>query len=186
MKKIIVFNLVTVDGYFAGPNGEIDWHKVDDEFNDFAIKQLQEAGSLWFGRVTYELMANYWPSEQVLKTDPIVAGLMNSLPKVVFSKMLQHPDWQNTQLVKDIDVEEIKKIKTQPGKDIYIFGSGQLVQQFTAMGLVDEYRLMVNPVVLGEGKPLFKGKNNKQNLKFIRSREFKNGNVLMVFEPLMR
>ncbi len=180
MKKLIVFNMLTVDGYFAGVNGEIDWHNVDAEFNEFAEKQTPEFGTLIFGRVTYELMAGYWPSAAALKDDSIIAGIMNSANKIVFSRSLKSVEWNNSRLVKDINPDEIKKLKEAAEKDMAIFGSGQIVQQFAKLGLVDEYRLMINPIILGAGKPLFK---EYQTLKLLSSREFKNGNVLLSYRP---
>ncbi len=107
MRKIYVFNLITLDGFFEGPNRELDWHNVDGEFNEFAIEQLNNSGLLLFGRVTYELMASYWPTELALKDDPIVADMMNSIPKIVFSRTLKKADWNNTRLIKDNVREEL-------------------------------------------------------------------------------
>jgi dihydrofolate reductase len=183
MRKVIFFMLTSLDGYFEGPDRDINWHKVDEEFNEFAIQQTGEFGALLFGRVTYELMASYWPTEAAKRDDPIVAGLMNSLPKIVFSKTLQKVEWNNTRLVKDNFEEEISKLKGQPGKDIAIFGSSDLTVSLTQMGLVDEFRIMVNPVVLGDGKPLFKGIRNKLDMKLIKTRTFGNGNVLLYYAP---
>ena len=157
MRKMIFFMLTTLDGFYEGPNKEIDWHNVDEEFNEFAIEQLNSVDVLLFGRVTYELMASYWPTPAATTNDPIVADKMNSLPKIVFSKTLSSVEWQNTRLVKENITEEISKLRQQPGKDLIIFGSSDLAATFIQHGLIDEYRIMVNPVVLGNGKPLFKG-----------------------------
>jgi dihydrofolate reductase len=181
MRKIIVFNMVSVDGYFAGVDGNINWHNVDREFNEFAIKHTREFGALIFGRVTYDLMAGYWPSEGALKGDPVVAGIMNGADKIVFSKTLNKAEWNNTRVMGNIEKSEIEKLKQQTGKPMAIFGSGQIVQEFAKLGLIDEYRLMLNPVVLGAGKPLFK---QPLKLKLLKSREFKNGNVLLYYRPI--
>ncbi|HEX7621173.1 MAG TPA: dihydrofolate reductase family protein [Anaerolineales bacterium] len=157
MGKIIVFNLTTLDGHYEGPNREIDWHHVNEEFNNFSIGQLNNADTLIFGRVTYELMANYWPTPAATTNDPIVASKMNSLPKIVVSKTLTKANWLNTRLIKGNFVEEISKLKKQSSKDNFIFGSSDLAISFMQHGLIDEYRIMVNPVILGEGKPIFKG-----------------------------
>ena len=178
-----MFNLVTLDGYFEGLNREIDWHNVDDEFNEFAIEQLNSTDLLLFGRITYELMASYWPTETAIKNDPIVAGKMNSLPKIVFSKTLSSVEWNNTRLVKENVAEEVLKRKQQPGNDMFIFGSADLSITFIKHGLIDEYRIIVNPVVLGSGIPLFKGIDRKLNLKLIKTRAFKSGNVLLYYKP---
>ena len=142
------------------------------------LNSCKEVGLLLFGRTTYELMVRYWPSEQAAKNDPVVAGLMNSAPKMVFSSSMDKAEWNNTRLIKEIKKSEIEKLKQGTGRDIFIFGSGQIVQEFAKMGLIDEYRLMVNPVALGQGKPLFKG---PAKLKLLKSREFKNGNVLLCY-----
>lgn len=183
MRKVILFNLITLDGYFAGPNGEIDWHNVDEEFNQFAEEQLNTLDVILFGRVTYEMMASYWPTPSAINDDPIIANKMNSAPKIVFSKTLSGADWNNTRLIKGNIAEEIAKLKQQPGKDMAIFGSGNLASTFTNLGLIDEYRLIVVPVALGEGIPLFKDLQQKLNLKLTNSRVFKNGNVLLYYQP---
>src|SRR6266496_5967963 len=118
MRKVFLFNMVSLDGFFEGPNRDISWHNVDEEFNEFAINQLNEVDTLLFGRVTYEGMASYWPTEFAISNDPIVAGLMNSLPKIVFSTTLDKAEWNNTRLVNDNAAEEVSKLKGRPGKDI--------------------------------------------------------------------
>ena len=189
MRKVFLFNMITLDGFFEGPNQDISWHHVDDEFNEFAIEQLNEIGTLLFGRVTYQGMASYWPTEFAIRDDPIVAGLMNSLPKVVFSKTLDKAEWNNSRLVKENIAEEILKLKQEPGKDIAIFGSSDLAvtladaAQSSGSGLIDEYRVIVNPVFLGQGTPLLKGIKAKLNLKLLKTRIFKSGNVLLTYVP---
>jgi len=183
MRKVFVFNMVTLDGYFEGPNREIDWHNVDAEFNEYAVDMLNSVDTLLFGRVTYELMAGYWPTQDAIKNDPIVAERMNNLPKIVFSKTLDKVAWSNTRLVKDNIEEEIEKMKKRPGKDMAILGSGSIVSLFAQRGLVDEYRLMVNPVVLGQGNPLFKGIGDRIYLKLLGTRTFRSGNVLLYYGP---
>ncbi|MDD5371733.1 MAG: dihydrofolate reductase family protein, partial [Anaerolineaceae bacterium] len=131
MRKIILFNMITLDGFFAGPDGNIDWHKVDEEFNDFAVQQLHTAGGLIFGRVTYQLMAGYWPTPAAVHDDPIVADLMNTIPKTVFSRTLNQADWDNTRLVKTDAAGEVSRLKGEPGKDVFIFGSGNLASSLT-------------------------------------------------------
>jgi dihydrofolate reductase len=184
MGKVIVFNLTTLDGYFEGPKHDISWHHVDEEFNDFAIEQLNTVDTLLFGRVTYELMASYWPSPTAIKNDPIVANKMNSLSKIVFSKTMSQAEWQNTRLIKDNFVEEVSKLKKRPGKDMFIFGSSDLAVSFIPQGLIDEYRIMINPVFLGAGKPLLKGIKTKLELDLIKTKAFKSGNVLIYYKQV--
>jgi dihydrofolate reductase len=124
VRKIIWFNMITLDGFFEGPNREIDWHTVDAEFNDFAIDQLNSLGTLLFGRVTYEMMASYWPSEMAVTDDPVVAGKMNGMAKIVYSTKLNKADWNNSSLLKKDIIEQTARLKQQPGKDMAIFGSG--------------------------------------------------------------
>jgi dihydrofolate reductase len=183
MRKVVFFMLTTLDGFFEGPDREIDWHNVDQEFNDFAIDQLNSVDVLLFGRVTYQLMAGYWPTPAAKADDPIVAKKMNTSPKIVFSKTLSRVDWQNTRLVKENFVEEILKLKGQPGKDMIIFGSSDLAITFIGHGLIDEYRIMINPVALGGGKSIFKGIQEKLDLTLLKTRTFKSGNVLLYYEP---
>jgi len=184
MRKIFLFMMVSLDGFYEGQDRDISWHNADnEEFNQFAVQQTSEADMLLFGRKTYELMENYWPTEAAKRDDPIVAGLMNNLSKIVVSKTLDSVGWENTRLIKENVAEEISTLKRQPGKDIAILGSSELTVALTNMKLVDEYRIMVNPVVLGDGKSLFKGLENKLNLKFLTSRAFHSGNVLLYYHP---
>jgi len=184
MRKVFLFNMTTLDGFFAGPNQDISWHNVDDEFNEFAIDQLKEVDTLLFGRVTYQLMASYWPTELAISDDPVVAGLMNSMLKIVFSRTLDKVEWNNTRLVNSNAAEELSKLKQQPGKEIAIFGSSDLAVTFAERGLIDEYRIIINPVFLGKGTPLLKGIIEKLNLNLLKSRTFKSGNVLLHYAPV--
>ena len=155
VRKIIAQEMVSLDGFFAGPGGELDWFVWDDDLKNYTIGLFDTIDTLLFGRVTYELMAGYWPTTK--EEDPAITEGMNNLPKFVFSRSLDKTDWNNSVLVKDIVPQEIVKMKQRPGRDMVIFGSGSIVSKFAGLGLIDEYRLIVNPVVLGNGKPLFKG-----------------------------
>jgi dihydrofolate reductase len=182
-RKIIFQMMVSLDGFFEGANKDISWHRVDEEFNEFAIDWLKSLDVLIFGRVTYELMAGYWPTAKVInKGDDIVAERMNNLQKIVFSKTLQKVEWTNSTLVKEFVPEEILKLKQQPGKDIAVGGS-DLASSFIKHNLIDEFRIIVAPVVIGKGKRLFEGLNEKLDMKLIRTRTFKSGNVLLCYEP---
>ena len=184
MRKLFSFNLITLDGFFEGPQQDIGWHNVDEEFNEFAVEQLSTIGVILFGRVTYQGMASFWPTPFAIENDPVVAELMNSFPKVVISRTLDKAEWNNTRLVKAQVAEEITKLKQQPGKDLAIFGSANLTATLMHLGLVDELRIMVNPVILGQGTPLFKGVTEKVDLKLINTRVFRNGNVLLYYQPI--
>ncbi len=180
-----MFNMVSLDGFFEGPDREIDWHVVDDEFNQYAIDQFSTVDVILFGRATYLMMASFWPSEIALKEDPVTARFMNETAKIVFSRTLDKAAWQNTRLVKGDAAMEIVRLRQQPGGDMIIFGSGQLVSSLAPLGLIDEYRLMVNPVVLGSGNPLFQDLKSRLQMKLLNTRIFKSGNVLLTYQPLM-
>jgi dihydrofolate reductase len=184
MRKVVMFNLVSLDGFFEGSNHEIDWHNVDGEFNEYSIEQLHIYEPLLFGRATYEMMASYWPMPAALRDDPVVANLMNTHSKIVFSNTLQKASWNNTRLVKGEAGDEIKKLKDQTGKDMVIFGSGKLAASLSEQKLIDEYRILVNPVVLGSGHTLFAGLKERLHLNLTGSREFKSGNMLLIYEPM--
>jgi len=184
MRSIILFNMVSLDGYFEGPNHDIYWHNVDEEFNQFAIEQTGSAGGLIFGRVTYEMMAAYWPGADALQDDPVVAGQMNSIPKIVFSQTLQQASWQNTRLVRENAEDEICRLKQQPGRDWFIFGSARLSASLIQAGLIDEYRLILNPLALGGGTPLFQGLHQPLHFNLLKTRVFQNGNVLLYYRPV--
>ena len=185
MRKLGVFNNATLDGYFTGKNGDLSWAKghMDAEFNAFVADNATSGGLLLLGRVTYELMASYWPTPQARKNDPVVAERMNNLPKVVFSRTLDKASWSNTRLVKGDIAAEIRKMKGEPGKDMTILGSGSIVSQLAREGLIDEYQMVVNPVVLGEGRTMFDGIKGSLTLKLTRTRTFGNGSVFLCYEP---
>lgn len=185
MHRLVVFNSVTIDGYFSGTNGDISWSKAnqDDEFRAFVAENAQGGGVLVFGRITYELMKSYWPTPDALKTFPIVAERMNNLPKVVFSRTLDKASWKNTTIVKGNLVPEIRKMKKDAGDDMAIMGSGSIVSQLAPEGLIDEYQIVVNPVILGKGRTMFDGIENQLSLKLTKTRPFANGNVLLCYEP---
>jgi dihydrofolate reductase len=184
MRKLSVFNSVTLDGYFTGTNGDLSWAhggREDAEFNSFVADNAKGGGVLLFGRVTYELMASYWPTPDALKKDPVVAERMNSLPKVVFSRTMASASWSNTTLKGDL-AAEVRRLKEAPGESMVILGSGSIVSQLTTMGLIDEYQFVVTPVVLGKGKTMFDGIKEKLPLKLTKTRSFGNGKVFLRYE----
>jgi dihydrofolate reductase len=138
---------------------------------------------LLFGRVTYQLMASYWPTPAARTDDPIVAERMNNLPKIVVSRTLSKAEWQNTRLVKENAIAEISKLKQQPGKDMAIFGSSDLTVSLAEAGLIDEYRIFVNPLFLGAGKPVLHGLQDRLHLKLINTRQFNSGVVMLCYQP---
>jgi dihydrofolate reductase len=188
MKKIIVSDLITIDSFFAGPHGEIDWHNYDDEMSAYSMGMMKSLSSIIFGKTTYELMESFWPTPEGLTSEPVVAQIMNVIPKIVFSKTMtevaDRENWKNVTVLREIKVDEVIRMKDQSGGDIAILGSGTIVQQFTNLGLIDEYRLIVNPLILANGKPLFKEVRARHDLKLLNTKVFKKGNVLLCYEPV--
>jgi len=186
MRKLVVFNQVTLDGYFADLNGDMSWaHKEDAEWNAFVADNAKGGGVLVFGRITYELMASFWPTPQAMKSFPVVAERMNSLPKVVFSRTLDKATWINTTVVKGDMAAAMRNMKNEPGEDMAIMGSGSIVSQLAQEGLIDEFQIVVNPLVLGQGRTMFQGVTKKLSLRQTRTRTFRNGNVLLCYERMV-
>src|SRR5262245_54576558 len=187
MRKLVVFNHVSLDGYFVDVNGEMSWAKADHqdvEWNSFVAENASGGGALVFGRVTYELMASFWPTPFAIESMPAVAAGMNNMPKIVFSKTLDQASWNNTTLVKGDPAAEMRKMKQEAGEGLVILGSGSIVSQLAQEGLIDEYQVIVNPVVLGKGRTMFDGVEEKLSLKLTKTRAFGNGNVLLCYEPM--
>jgi dihydrofolate reductase len=186
MRKLIVFNHVSLDGYFVDSNSDMSWAKADHqdaEWNEFVSGNASGECALVFGRITYDLMASFWPTPFAIENMPVVAEGMNRMPKVVFSKTLDQASWSNTILVKGDPATEMRKMKQDPGEDMVILGSGNIVSQFAREGLIDEYQIVVNPVILGKGRTMFDGVEGKPRLKLTKTRAFGNGNVLLCYEP---
>lgn len=185
MRKVFLFMMVTLDGYFEGENHDLSWHNVDREFNDnFIIPQTKKVKTILFGRRTYEMMARFWPSPEAKKSDPVTSELMENAEKFVFSKTLKSAEWKNTKLVNNHTFELVKKLKELDGEDIAIFGSNNLCVNLMEKGLIDEFRIIINPIVLEKGTRLFEGFNAGLNLKLLNSRQFKNGNILLCYSPI--
>jgi dihydrofolate reductase len=185
MSRVIVSNLVTLDGYIADPQGELDWHKADAEFDAFAAEQLHTMDMILFGRVTYEGMESYWPTPAAIADDPEVAERMNTLPKVVFSKTLKTVkwgEWDNARLAQGDLAEEIAALKREARRDLVIFGSGRLVASLTQRRLIDEYRLLIHPALLGGGQSMYPTLTEKIDLRLLDTRTFGSGVVLLRYE----
>ena len=189
MRKLTAFNFITLNGYYKGSNGDISWHvhnahNQDTEESNFAEKGANSGNSLLFGRVTYEMMAGYWPSSMAIENSPIVAEGMNEANKIVFSKTLQKAEWNNTTLIRGNLVEEIQKIKQLPGNNITILGSGSIITQLAEAGLIDEYQFMVDPVAIGGGTSIFNNINHSLNLKLTEAKTFKSGAVVLSYQAV--
>jgi dihydrofolate reductase len=184
MRKLVVFNMVSLDGFFVDRKGDMSWaHKNDAEWNAFVNENASGNGVLVFGRITYELMASYWPTPMALQNSPVVANGMNDMPKIVFSRTLDNASWSNTKLVKGDLAAEMRKLKKEPGPDMVILGSGSIVSQLAQQNLIDEYQIALSPIVLGDGRTMFEGVKEKLNLKLTKSRTFGNGTVFACYQP---
>jgi dihydrofolate reductase len=179
MARLIMWNLMTLDGFVEGPNRDISWHDDvwGEELERLSIEQLKEAGGLLFGRITYELMAGYWPN-----ATGEVADFMNAVPKYVFSRTVKKSNWNNTQLFGDDVPGTVARLKRDSAKDIFLFGSADLAATLIPRGLIDEFRIALNPVILGGGTPLFKP-GEKVKLKLVDSRPLSTGAVLLRYVP---
>jgi dihydrofolate reductase len=181
MRKLIMWNMVTLDGFFEGAQPwDIDFHNAGwgDELQQFSNEQMSSADLLLFGRKTYEGMAQYWSTAK-----GETAEHMNGIPKVVFSRTLASADWANTRLVSTDAADEVARLKQQPGKDILVFGSAELCASLTRAGLLDEYRLGLNPIALGQGNPLFKPAAGELKMRLLEARPLKTGCVLLFYAP---
>jgi dihydrofolate reductase len=185
MPKLVVYNSVSLDGYFTDANGDMSWaHKKDPEWQAFVSENASGGGQLLFGRITYDLMASFWPTPLAAQNNPIVVERMNSLRKFVFSTTLDKVSWNNTTLFKGDLTTEVRKLKQEPGPNMVIMGSGSVVAQLADAGLIDEYQIVLNPLVVGNGRTLFEGVKKRLSMKLTRSRAFDNGNVVLVYEPM--
>ena len=186
MNKLIVFNSVSLDGFFADINGDMQWahnKNKDEEWDSFVVSNAKGGGVLVFGRITYELMNNFWPTPFAMKEFPVVAERMNNLPKIVFSRTMDNATWNNTKLMKGDMIMEIRKMKSESGKGMAIMGSGSIVSQLTQERLIDEYQIVVTPIILGKGRTLFEGIQGALSLKLVNTRTFINGNVFLRYVP---
>ncbi|MET7904748.1 dihydrofolate reductase family protein [Streptomyces sp. NPDC005336] len=181
MRKIIMSMSVSLDGFIEGPERQIDWHLVDDELHRHFNEQLSGMGAFLNGRVTHELMAGFWPTADAdpASSGPMVefARIWREMPKVVFSRTLERAEW-NTTIKRDVVVEEIRELTAQPGGDLAL-GGADLGTCFRRLGLIDEYRIYVHPVLIGRGKPLFEASDDRADLRLVESRAFGNGVVML-------
>ncbi len=183
-RKLILMMSVSIDGFIEGPNRELDWHMVDDELHSHFNEQLGAMSAFLEGRVTYELMASFWPTADAdpASTRPMVefARIWRDMPKIVYSRTLERADW-NATVVRDVVVNEVLELKAQPGGDL-VLGGADLAAAFMRYDLIDEYRLYIHPIVIGQGKPLFPASEARINLRLVETRAFGNGVVLLRYE----
>jgi dihydrofolate reductase len=181
MRKIILAMQVSLDGFFEGPDRDLSWHMVDEELHRHFNDQLGAMGAFLDGRVTYELMAGFWPTadEDPDSSGPVAefARIWREMPKIVYSRTLPTADW-NTAVVRDVVAEEVLELKSQPGGDLAL-GGADLAGTFRRLGLIDEYWLYVHPVLVGRGRPLFKPADSQAQLRLVETRAFGNGVALL-------
>ena len=180
-RKLISLMHVSLDGFAAGPNGELEWGIVDEETYQHVADLLRTVDTALYGRVTYHMMESYWPT---VPADPASTALelqhahwVEKVQKIVFSRTLESVTWNNTRLIKENIAEEVGKLKQQPGEDLMIFGSPRITHTLMHLGLIDEYRINVNPVVLGSGTPLFKDIKDRVHLRLLETKTFHSGVV---------
>jgi dihydrofolate reductase len=184
MRKVILMMSVSLDGFIEGPNRELDWHMVDDELHSHFNEQLSAMGAFLNGRVMYELMAGFWPTadKDPSSTARMIefARIWRDMPKIVYSRTLERADW-NTTVVHDVVAEEVMELKAHPGGDLVI-GGADVAAAFMRHDLIDEYRLYVHPIVIGQGKSLFQASDLRVNLRLAETRTFGNGVVLLRYQ----
>ncbi len=183
MRKLSVFNFVTLNGFYKDANGQIAWHKHDADQEGFSAESVGAGNMLLFGRTTYEMMASFWPTPQAIQSMPLVAAGMNKAEKIVFSNTLKEASWNNTRIIGGNIIEAITELKQTQGRDMTILGSGSIVTQFAEHGLIDEYQIMVDPIAIGGGTTLFSGLNRQLELQLTATRKFENGAMLLVYVP---
>lgn len=185
MRRLAVFNSITLDGYFTGPNGDMRWAYgglPDPDFDAYVAGNASGGGQLLFGRITYQMMAAHWPTAEARRDMPEVADGMNALPKVVFSRTMEQASWSNTTVAKGDLAAAVRRMKAESGPDMTILGSGSIVKQLTEARLVDEYQLVVHPVVLGTGRTMFEGLATPLTLTRTDARTFPGGKVVLHYE----
>jgi dihydrofolate reductase len=197
MRRIVMFARVTPDGYLGAAGGNLDWMKADDELDKAVMGSQRVVDTFIFGRKTYEMMAGYWPQaidDSKTAADPhdtrrrtaetrAMGVALNENPKLVFSTTLKEATWKNTQLLRKFDPAEIEALKRKPGADMLVLGSGSIVSQLTQHGLLDEYQIVVSPILLGSGIPLLSNVTRRVPLELLEAKAFKSGNVLLRYAP---
>jgi dihydrofolate reductase len=195
MRRIVTFNWLTADGFFAGPDGSLQWVVPDEEQARAAARDLPSFDTVLFGRRTYELFEKFWPHAlddagsdtapdphhpgQRTREHRAIATALNQMTKLVFSKTLKQATWRNTRLLQVLDPRQLETMKRQPGKDMIIFGSGSIVSQLTQHGLIDEYQFAVCPVALGSGRSLFSGLSTSLKLDLLEAQKYRSGDVML-------
>jgi dihydrofolate reductase len=188
VRNIFLHINTSLDGFIEDENKEIDWHFVDDEFEEYINDVLRSIDGMIFGRVAHQLLSQYWPNaasnSDASKRHLEAVRMMNKLPKYVISNGGYRTTWENSYIMEGDIATEIKELKNQPGKDIALFAGAGVAQTFMAFNLIDEYRIVVNPILLGNGTPLFKPNKNRSDLRLLNLKQFKSGATVLCYEPI--
>jgi dihydrofolate reductase len=193
MRRIVMFNHVTADGYFAGPDGNLDWVMSDEEADRESVRQFPDFDTVMLGRKTYDMFAAYWPkaldhpggaadphgSRKPTPEIHAIAVWLNAAAKLVFSKTLKSPTWNNTRILREFDAGAVADLKRQPGKHMMVFGSASIVSKLTEHGLIDEYRFLVSPLILGKGRKLLDDASAKMRLRLLEAAAHRSGHVML-------
>jgi dihydrofolate reductase len=184
MRRLVADTIMSLDGYFTGPNNEIDWFEFEDDEQAWSVDILRKADTTIYGRVTYEEFRQFWPTPRAKTSgfDPYIVSSLNEFPKYVFSKSLQDAAWKPSVIVRENPAEAIRKMKNEPGKDMVIVGSGTLVAALAREDLIDEFRIRIRPIILGSGRMLFEDRNRRHPLKFVSVKSFKAGVIGVHYE----
>jgi dihydrofolate reductase len=198
IRRIVAFNRVTADGYFSTPDGNLDWAVPDEDLDKGATSSMPETDTILFGRRTYEQFESFWPHvvhHSRTAPDPHAEGRrtegmlamatwINDANKIVFSRTRKSVTWKNSRLFGELDPREVAAEKTQPGKNMIIFGSGSITSQLTQHGLIDEYMFVVNPVLIGDGRSLIGGVSTRTRLELLEAKPLRTGNVMLRYAPI--
>jgi dihydrofolate reductase len=184
MPAVSCFNFITLNGFYKGLKDDISWHRHGGEESEFSAENAQKDNILLFGRVTYEMMASFWPTEQARAMSPLVAEGMTRAEKIVFSRTMETATWANTRIVQHDIYTEVKRLKENGTRDITILGSGSIISQLADHGLIDQYSLMLDPVAIPYGSSFLHGISKKLDLKLVSTRTFKSGVILLNYVPL--
>jgi len=187
MRKIFLHIMMSLDGFIENPERELDWHFVDDEFEEYINDVLRSIDGMIFGRKSHQLLAQYWPTAgenpEASKQHLESARLMRSLPKYAISSGNYATDWENSYVIDGDIASTIRELKSKPGKDIALFAGASAFQALDALGLVDEYRVLVNPILLGGGTSLFGAGRRREQLRLLGIKPFKSGAVVLSYAP---
>lgn len=184
MRRVIVSEMISLDGFFENKNKAPGWYALSEDFFAYSRELLNSVDTILFGRITFQMMASFWPN--AIKEDMVITHKMNHLNKIVFTKTLKRVTWNNSEIAKGTLVEEILKLKKKDGKDIVIFGSGTIVTELANLGLIDEYRIIINPLILGKGNSMFKGIADRINLKLLQTKTLDSGVVILYYAPVKK